>query len=100
VTVAGAVALPGRYPYIPDRSWEYYVGLAGGFVKERNSGEAVAIKDLGGTELGKGDEIAPVTTITAQTNAGLYYFNRYAPVVTMALSMLTTFVSVALLVTR
>jgi protein involved in polysaccharide export with SLBB domain len=100
VNVAGAVALPGRYPYIPDRSWEYYVALAGGFVKERNSRDAVEIKDLSGKTLRKIDAITPETTITALTNAGLYYFNHYAPLVTTLLSIVTTFVSVSLLVTR
>ncbi|MDR1250247.1 MAG: SLBB domain-containing protein [Treponema sp.] len=100
VTVAGAVALPGQYPYIPDRSWDYYVALAGGFVRERNSWEAVAIKDINGKTLRKTDPITPETTITAATNAGLYYFNRYAPVVTTLLSIVTTFISVTLLINR
>ena len=100
VTVAGAVAAPGRCPYIPDRSWEYYVALAGGFVRERNSWESVAIKDISGKAMKKGDPITPETTITARTNAGLYYFNQYAPVVTTLLSIVTAFISVTLLVGR
>jgi protein involved in polysaccharide export with SLBB domain len=100
VTVAGAVAAPGRYPYIPDRTWDYYVALAGGFVKERNSFESVVIKDLAGKRMGKGDAITPETTITARTNAGLYYFNQYAPVITTILSIITTFISVTLLINR
>jgi protein involved in polysaccharide export with SLBB domain len=97
VTVAGAVAVPGRYPYIPDRSWDYYVALAGGFVRERNSWESVAIKDISGKAMRKTDPIMPETTITARTNAALYYFNQYAPVVTSLLSIVTTFISVMLL---
>jgi protein involved in polysaccharide export with SLBB domain len=100
VTVAGAVAAPGRYPYIPDRAWDYYVALAGGFVKERNSFESVEIKDLAGKRMGKGDAITPETTITARTNAGLYYFNQYAPVITTVLSIITTFISVTMLINR
>jgi protein involved in polysaccharide export with SLBB domain len=100
VTVAGAVANPGRYPYIPDRSWEYYVALAGGFVKDRNSREAVAIKDIVGKTMTKSDQVTPETTITALTNAGLYYFNQYAPVITTVLSLVTTFISLSLLITR
>jgi hypothetical protein len=42
--------------------------------------------------------VTPETTITALTNAGLYYFNQYAPVVTTVLSLVTTFISVTLLV--
>jgi protein involved in polysaccharide export with SLBB domain len=100
VTVAGAVAVPGRYPYIPDRSWDYYVALAGGFVRERNSWEAVDIKDIDGKTLRKSDLITPETIITAQTNAALYYFNRYAPVVTTILSIITTLISTSLLVNK
>ena len=48
VTVSGAVYSPGRYPYIPDRTWDYYVGLAGGFIKEKNTMDAVTIIDLNG----------------------------------------------------
>jgi protein involved in polysaccharide export with SLBB domain len=100
VTVAGAVARPGRYPYIPDRSWDYYVALAGGFDPVRNARESVEITALGGRRLGKGDEITPETIITARTNGALYYFNQYAPVITTALSIASTFISIYLLVTR
>jgi hypothetical protein len=60
----------------------------------------VVIKDISGQTMKKTDPIMPETTITARTNAGLYYFNRYAPVVTALLSIVTSFVSVTLLVTR
>jgi len=53
VTVAGAVAVPGRYPYIPDRDWSYYINLAGGFNPERNSSEKVTITDLNGRKMDK-----------------------------------------------
>ena len=94
VTVAGSVARPGRYPYIPDRDWEYYIALAGGFIMERNTGQAVTITDLSGKRLKKTDAITPETVITASTNHGLYYFNQYAPVVMTALSIVTTFLSI------
>jgi protein involved in polysaccharide export with SLBB domain len=94
VTVAGSVAAPGRYPYIPDRTWEYYVALAGGFVRERNSNESVVIQDIYGKRLRKGEIITPETTITARTNGFLYYFKQWGPVVTTALSVVTTFISV------
>jgi hypothetical protein len=94
VTVAGAVAVPGRYPYIPDREWDYYVALAGGFVREQNSFESVTIKDISGKKMKKADAILPETIITAKTNAGLYYFNQYAPVVTTILSLFTTIFSI------
>jgi hypothetical protein len=94
VSVAGAVAVPGRYSYIPDREWDYYVGLAGGFVKGRNAWDAVTIKDISGKVMKKSDAILPETVITAKTNAGLYYFNQYAPVFTTVLGLVSTLLSV------
>jgi protein involved in polysaccharide export with SLBB domain len=100
VTVAGAVASPGRYPYIPDRTWDYYVALAGGFDPVRNAFESVNIPDISGKKLEKGEEITPETIITARTNGGLYYFNQFAPVITTVLSITSTFLSLYMLITR
>ena len=100
VTVAGAVISPGRYPYIPDRDWEYYVALAGGFVIERNRRETVKITDINGKQLKKTDAISPETIITADTNSGLYYFSRYAPVITTVLSIISTTLSIWAIASR
>jgi protein involved in polysaccharide export with SLBB domain len=100
VTVAGSVRIPGRYPYIPDRDWDYYIGLAGGFIEERNIFQTVTITDINGKKKKKTDAITPETIITATTNHGLYYFNLYAPVITTIFSMITTFFTVQALMTR
>jgi protein involved in polysaccharide export with SLBB domain len=97
VTVAGAVARPGNYPYIPERTWEYYIAMAGGLDPNRNSFKVVTIRDIEGKRLRKEDIITPETIITAETNAALYYFNQYAPVIMTTLSLISTFVSVYLL---
>ena len=94
VTVAGAVANPGRYPYIPDRDWEYYIGLAGGFVAGRNAGDRVVITGLDGRRMKKGEAVSPETTITASTNHTLYYFNQYAVIVTTVLTIISTIFSI------
>ena len=94
VSVAGSVVAPGRYPYIPDRTWDYYIGLAGGFIKTQNKNDTVKIVDINGNELSKTDIITPESTITAATNSGLYYFNLYAPVVTTVLSLVSTTLSI------
>ncbi|MDR3139270.1 MAG: SLBB domain-containing protein [Treponema sp.] len=94
VTVAGAVVAPGRYPYIPDRGWDYYIALAGGFVPGRNSMQSVTITDVAGKKQNKSVPIAPETVITADTNAFLFYFNQYAPVVMTTLSLVTTSLSI------
>jgi protein involved in polysaccharide export with SLBB domain len=100
VTVAGAVVIPGRYPYIPDRDWEYYIALAGGFIPERNNRESITITDITGNRLNKTDGIMPETVITAKTNHALYYFGRYAPIITTMLSIVGTTVSVIALARR
>jgi protein involved in polysaccharide export with SLBB domain len=94
VTVAGAVMAPGRYPYIPDRGWEYYIALAGGFRPGQNAFQSVGIQDITGRRMKKSDVITPETIITARTNDGLYYFNQYAPVLTTTFSLVTTFLSI------
>jgi protein involved in polysaccharide export with SLBB domain len=90
VTVAGAVITPGRYPYIPDRQWDYYIALAGGFRPEQNSMKSVSIADMAGKRLKKTDAITPETVITAKSNSFLYYFNQIAPVVTTVLTIFMT----------
>ena len=94
VTVAGAVNIPGRYPYIPDRGWDYYIGLAGGFADTKNVGDRITIVDSNGKKLKKGDPIAPETTITAKANSFTYYFGIYAPIITTVLTAVSTTISV------
>jgi protein involved in polysaccharide export with SLBB domain len=100
VTVSGAVANPGRYPYIPDRNWEYYIALAGGFRKEQNAFKKVTIWGSAGQKMGKNSIIIPETVINAETNAFLYHFNQTAPVVTTIVGLILSFVSVQTLLAR
>jgi protein involved in polysaccharide export with SLBB domain len=90
VTVAGAVMVPGRYPYIPDRNWEYYIALAGGFKTDQNVLQSVSIADILGRKMRKTDAIVPETIITARTNHWLFYFNQFSPVLITALTIVTT----------
>ncbi|MDR2536341.1 MAG: SLBB domain-containing protein, partial [Treponema sp.] len=89
VTVAGAVAVPGRYPYIPDRAWDYYVALAGGFVAGRNAFAAIDIVDISGKKLTKNDFITPETIITAKSNNPLFTITQLSPVLTVVVSVLS-----------
>ena len=86
VTVSGAVHQPGRYPYVPNKRWDYYVGLAGGIDSSRNAGRAVSIQDIRGDTLTTSSLISPETTIHVKENSFLYHFGRIAPVVTTTLS--------------
>jgi protein involved in polysaccharide export with SLBB domain len=91
---------PGRYPYIPDRSWEYYVALAGGLRKDQNFFRRVTIMDVNGRPMSKKDKITPETMITAETNSLLYHFNQVAPVITTTLGIIMTFLSIQMLSSR
>lgn len=94
VTVSGAVKNPGRYPYIPDRDWSYYISLAGGFNTLQNNLQMIEITDILGKKHTKKDPITPETVIEAKTNSFLFYFNQYAPVITTTLSIVSTFLTV------
>lgn len=98
VSVSGSVQNPGRYPYIPNKTYEYYIGLAGGFDRSRNSKNAVDIRDFDGNKLTTKSEITPETTITAETNSFLFFFNQYAPVITTILSIISTTLTIFLYV--
>ena len=94
VTVSGSVYKPGRYPYIPDRTYDYYVSLAGGVIEEKNTKSSVKITDMTGKKLSKSDFITPESNIFAKCNSFTYYFSKYSPVVTTVLSLITTGITV------
>ena len=100
VTVTGAVASPGVYPYTPGRTFEYYIGLAGGFDYQRNTGRAVKITDVYGKKLAKDSIIGPNTIITAKSNAFMYNFNIYMPLITVTATILTIITSIITLTKR
>jgi len=94
VTVAGAVPNPGRYSYIPDRDWSYYVGLAGGIDTYRNSLKAVTITDVDGNKYSKKDNIIPEMTIEVEENSGWYKWNRISGGITAILTILSSTLSI------
>mgnify|MGYP002777260740 CR=1 FL=1 len=94
VTVSGAVRSPGRYPYIPDRSWEYYVALAGGFDTERNAGQTLAIYDQAGKAQVKGRLIQPEDIIEAKSNSFIYGFGRVAGIIGTTISVASLVISI------
>jgi len=89
VTVAGGVARPGRFPFIPDRGWEYYVAMAGGFNPRRNACGRVIITDMQGRRLDPNEPIGPETVITARTNSVFFWAREVAPLLSVILSSIT-----------
>lgn len=94
VTVAGAVRNPGRYPYIPDRSWEYYINLAGGFDTDKNAFQALDIFGVNDERFGKDHIILPEDTIVARSNSGIYQFGRVAGILSTVISLGTLTVTI------
>lgn len=100
VTVTGAVASPGVYPYTPGRTFEYYIALAGGFDYQRNTGRAVTITNVYGKKLSKNAAIGPNTIITAKSNAFMYNFNIYAPLITVTATIISATIAILTFVSR
>ena len=59
VTVAGAVQAPGVFPYLPGRSADYYVRLAGGTVPAGGDGSRATVTDRLGREKEPSAPVAP-----------------------------------------
>jgi protein involved in polysaccharide export with SLBB domain len=94
VLVAGAVKLPGRYPYVPDRLSDYYINLAGGRDELQNNGRGIKITDMNNRRLKADAMIEPETMIYVPINRFTVFFNQYGPIVTTILSIITTLLSV------
>ncbi len=94
VSVSGAVTRPGRFPYIQDRDWSYYVALAGGFDTTRNNFSWVTITDIQGKQHKKADPITPETVIDASNNTVRYYFGQYSPVIVTTLGIIVSYYTV------
>ena len=78
VFVTGQVTNPGAYPYIANRTWEYYVGLAGGFNMENHIGKKVKIRDVYGNKHKQKERIIePEDVIYAPLNHPMYYVREY-----------------------
>ena len=88
VIVSGAVLNPGRFPYVPDRTYEYYVNLAGGFDPERHSGSQVRITDENNNTVQSNTIIQPEYKIVAPNNSVLYVFNKIAGIVSAIISVI------------
>jgi hypothetical protein len=94
VLVSGAVKLPGRYPYVPDRQADYYISLAGGRDDLQNNGRGATITDMNKRKMKNDALIEPETIIWVPINRFTAHFNQYGPVITAILSIITTVLTV------
>lgn len=90
VTVSGAVTRPGAYPYVPGKTYEYYIAVAGGFINQQNAFSSVKIRDASGKKMNKKDYILPDSIITANSNAFLYNVMPYVTFVASVLGIIAT----------
>lgn len=86
VTVLGAVNSPGRYPYVPDRGWRYYVDLAGGFSEDLNDFGTVRIRDGDDQEVDRDASVGPEYTIVARRDSPRYWLLRSLNVATTTMN--------------
>jgi protein involved in polysaccharide export with SLBB domain len=100
IAVAGAVYNPGSYPFVPGKSYEYYVRLAGGIDPERNTDDKVSVSDSMGKRLDSDATVKPGDRIFVLSNDFAYNFNRYFPIITAGISLITTIISVVDLLAR
>jgi protein involved in polysaccharide export with SLBB domain len=94
VLVTGAVKAPGRYPYVPDRTANYYINLAGGRDDLLNNGRGARITDMNNRKLPLSAVITPETMIEVPINRFTARFNQYGPIITTILSILTSTISI------
>jgi polysaccharide export outer membrane protein len=87
VTVSGAVLKPGLYPYMPGRSYKYYVQLAGGTDPQKNVGGHVSITDVNDVVQAPTRIIQPEDKIYADYNNALYHANQWAVLIGTAVSV-------------
>ena len=84
VNVTGGVYNPGRYPYVPEKTYRYYVNLAGGIDPERGS-KNVIVTDLDNERRNKQSFLEPEDRVHVPYSFG-YYFVKYFPIITSSVS--------------
>jgi protein involved in polysaccharide export with SLBB domain len=94
VLVSGAVKLPGRYPYVPDRQAGYYIGLAGGRDDLQNNGRGVTVTDMNKRKIKADAVIEPEMIVWVPINRFTAHFNQYGPIITTILSIVSTLLTI------
>jgi polysaccharide biosynthesis/export protein len=87
VTVLGAVNSPGSVPYVPNKTWRYYVEQSGGFNPDLNDRQQVKILDADDNEVAKSEAIGPEYTIRAVRNDVRFWYLRSADLATTSINL-------------
>ncbi len=83
VAVTGAVRHPGVYPYVPNKTSQYYIDMAGGIDPERGSRGGVRVFDRGGRKLPADSLVDPEGKIDVAYSFSFFFF-KYFPIVASA----------------
>ena len=92
VTVNGAVNNPGNYAYVPDRTIEYYINLAGGYSSNARTDKQVNVFDKDGKQLKKVEYVDAQSTITVVKST-------FQTDITLTVSILSIVTSVLTIIT-
>ena len=96
VTVTGAVRNPGTFTYVPDRTTDYYVNLAGGFADTATEG--VKILDKDGNKV-RGDVVPADSTIVANKSNLATNITLVASILSIVSTVLTIVINAHTIVT-
>ena len=94
VTVSGAVFNPGKYPYIPNRSFKYYLELAGGSDPEKNNNNSAIITDVHDEKQDIDRIIQPEDNIYLEYSNPLFHINQWAFIVGTTISLTALIISI------
>lgn len=78
VLVTGGVIDPGRYPYMPNKTYRYYVDLAGGVDPDKGNLRGVRIMDRDNNRISTDLHLDPETRVHVPYSFS-YYFLKYFP---------------------
>lgn len=99
VYVGGQVTNPGPYPYIVNKTWDYYVGLAGGFNIDNHIGKRVRITDVYGKRHKQDSRIIePEDVIYAPLNHPMYWLGEYGDDLAVITASITSTIIMATLI--
>jgi polysaccharide export outer membrane protein len=89
VAVTGAVRQPGVYPYVPDKTFQYYVDMAGGIDPERGRPGSVQVFDRAGQKLPSDSLLDPEGKVEVPYSFSFYFFKYFPIVVSASLAVVT-----------
>ena len=93
VYVTGEVVNPGRFPFIINKSYDYYLGLAGGFDIDGHSGMKVRITDVYGNKHKQKERIIqPEDVIFAPRNNPIFWISKYGGDIAVLTASLTSLI--------